>query len=156
VNQPSTSTAQTREFSSLGHAAQVAVPLAVAWALIAVPVYWLSGPMGLAAAGIAALLCAFASIGAGAVAALLATSGQVVAATMLAMLLRMALPLVFVIIVCRQPGPLVDAGLVYYLIGFYLIALAADTRHAVGRIRTEIAASGNAAASRDITVSRGM
>jgi hypothetical protein len=156
VNQPSTSTAQTREFSSLVHAAQVAVPLSIAWASIAVPAYWLSGSMGLAAAGIAALLCAFASIGAGAVGGLLAASGQVVPATMLAMLLRMALPLVFVIVVCRQPGPLVEAGLVYYLIGFYLIALAADTRHAVGLIRSDSRSSGNVAASRDITVSRGM
>ena len=76
VNQPSTSTAEKHEFSSLVHAAQVVVPLAACYALAAVPIYWLSGATGLVAASIAALLCAFASIGAGAVAAHLATRGQ--------------------------------------------------------------------------------
>lgn len=134
MNQRNTSTLESLDFNSLWHAAQVMVPLAVCYALVAGPVYWFSGYLGLAAAGIAALLCAFASVGASAAASLLASSGQVVAATMLAMSLRMALPLVFVVVVCRRPGPLVDAGLVYYVLGFYMVALLADTRHAVARI----------------------
>ena len=42
----------------------------------------------------------------------------------------------------------------YYLIGFYLVALAADTRHAVGRIRTDNAAPRDRAAPRDLAASR--
>ncbi len=134
MNQRNTSTPETLEFSTLAHAAHVFAPLALCYVLLAGPTFFLSGSRGLVAAAVAALLCVFASVGASAAASLLAASGQVVAATMLAMSLRMALPLVFVVIVCRKPGPLVDAGLVYYLLGFYMVALLADTWHAVGRL----------------------
>ena len=46
---------------------------------------------------------------------------------------RMAVPLGCALVIFWSRGPLFDAGLLVYLIGFYLVALAADTWLAVVR-----------------------
>lgn len=140
VNQRSDSTIEQQYFNSLLHAARVALPLGGAFAVLAGPVYWMAGAGGLIAAGVAAVACALSSVGAAAAA--LPLAGNPFAATVLTMMLRMALPLVFlVVVVASQPSPLLDAGLAFYLIGFYLVALAADTHYAVGRIQLGATAS---------------
>ena len=50
------------------------------------------------------------------------------------MLVRMAVPLVFVMIVYSQGGALVESGMVFYLLAYYLITLAAETWMSVRRV----------------------
>jgi hypothetical protein len=127
-----------RETSSLLHAAHVVLPVAACYALVALPAWWFHGSIGVAAAGIAALICAIASGAAAVAASRLSAGGQPIAATLLAMLFRMALPLALGVIAAWQRGPLVDAGIMLYLVGFYMVALAADSWHAIGRLRSVV------------------
>ena len=55
-------------------------------------------------------------------------------AVMIAMLLRMVPPLALCAAVGLRRGPLTDAGMVFYMIGFYLVTLAVDTCLSVSRI----------------------
>lgn len=58
----------------------------------------------------------------------LAGNGQTVpGAVMLAMLGRMGVPLVLLVVAGVWVGPLRDTGVPYYLLGFYLVGLAAET-----------------------------
>jgi len=135
VNDPSTLTPGAND-NSFVLAARLVLPLALCYALVAVPVYWYQGLLGLAAAGVAALVCALGSAAAAIAASRLSATGQNVSATLLAMMLRMALPLAFCMIIYLQGGPLADAGLVLYLLVFYMVALAADTWQALGRVKS--------------------
>jgi hypothetical protein len=104
---------------------QVAAML-VAWAV--------SGADGALAAFLSGGVCLF-----GGVASLLAGSVFRGANGLLLQLgfgigLRMGLPLLFALLVVTQGGPLVEAGIVYYLLAFYLIALLAETWLAVAGV----------------------
>jgi hypothetical protein len=84
------------------------------------------GAMGLAAMSLAAGVC-LASAGA---ALLLSHSlrdpASGVAGVLLPMMVRTGLPLLLAIIIRIRGQGLVEAGLVYYLVGFYLLALAVE------------------------------
>lgn len=136
MNQRSTSTPSAPELSPVHHAAQVTALLVACFALVALPAFAFAGLPGLAAAGIAALVCALASSAAAVVASRLEAVGQPIGAALLATMLRMSLPLAFCIVVMLRPGPLAEAGLPLYLIGFYIVALAADTWLWVGRLQS--------------------
>ncbi|HVU90002.1 MAG TPA: hypothetical protein VHD36_21905 [Pirellulales bacterium] len=116
------------------HAGGVALWL-TAICLLAAPLIWfLQGSDGLVAAGIAALFCTLSAIGAQLIASLLAGPAYPVHATMLATMLRMAPPLFLCMLVGLRRGPLTEAGIVFYMIGFYLVTLAVDTWLSVSRI----------------------
>ena len=131
----STPTSEARAFSSLLDAAHAVLPLAVCFALVALPAYWYQGAEGLAAAAAAALVCAAASGVAAMAANRLSAIRQPIGATLFATLIRMAPPLAFCVLVGLQRGPLFDAGAIWYLIGFYMIVLVSDTWHALGRLK---------------------
>lgn len=92
------------------------------------PVAWfLSGSVGLAAAGLAAGVCL------GGAAAALATSHvfrapqHVLYGVLFGMAARMGLPLAAGLICWRQGGPLAEVGVLYYLLIFYPITLGVET-----------------------------
>jgi hypothetical protein len=134
VNGPETSTSQDCLVSWARQAGGVALVVAASFLLVTAPVAWLQGRAGLAAAGIAALVCAMSAISAQFTAIRLAGLGRPVQAALLAMLLRMAPPLVYCLAVGWRHGPEGGAGVVFYVIGFYMVVLAADTCLSVRRV----------------------
>jgi hypothetical protein len=129
---------QSNSFSlTLRHASFVILTLACCWILAAPAIYLAQGLNGLAAAGAAALICVLASVAAAVVAGIAMRHGNPLASTLLPMAVRMALPLVVCLIVeYGDRGPLAENGLSLYLVGFYLVALAADTWLTIGRIQS--------------------
>jgi hypothetical protein len=134
VNGHDTSTSSDCLVSWVRHARAVALWMTASYLVVAPLVFALQGQDGLVAAGIAALVCAAATISAQFTAIWLAGAGQPFHATLIAMLLRMAPPLVFCMAIGFRRGPLTDAGAVFYVIGFYMVTLAVDTWLSVGRI----------------------
>ncbi len=116
------------------HAGGVALWLTVVSILLAPFIWFLQGNSGLVAAGIAAIFCGASAIGAQWMAALLMGPANPVHATMLAMMLRLAPPLMLCMAIGMRRGPLTEAGIVFYMIGFYLLTLAVDTWLSVRRI----------------------
>jgi hypothetical protein len=122
---------------TLRHASIVILILAGGWAFAAPAIYLAQGINGLAAAGAAALICVFASVAAAVVGAIALRRNNPLASTLLPMGIRMALPLVVCLIVeYGDRSPLAKHGLSLYLVGFYLLALAADTWLTIGRIQS--------------------
>ena len=116
------------------HAGGVALWL-TAFCLILAPFVWaLQGNIGLVAMGAAAFFCGASAIGAQLIAVLLVGPAHPIHAVMIAMLLRMVPPLALCAAVGLRRGPLTDAGMVFYMIGFYLVTLAVDTWLSVSRI----------------------
>jgi len=100
-------------------------------ALLLAPIGCLvAGSLGAIAAVLAAAICAMGAVGGHAVALLVADSVEgpqrAMVRPVVGMLLRMGVPLAFAIVVYLQGGPLAEAGLVYYLLAFYMIALAVE------------------------------
>ena len=104
-------------------------------ALVILPVaYAASGPAGLFAALWATALCLMSGT-----LSLLASTAVSRASTPLGGLLvgimvRMALPLAVVMAIYHRGGWLVAAGMIYYVLVFYMITLAAETWIAVGQV----------------------
>ena len=101
----------------------VAAVLLLLYAAVAPWAYWLSGGAGLLAAGIAAAVCLL-----GAVAALFLSHrfrgpAHAVHALAFSMAARTGLPLILVLATSFCVGPLVRAGILYYLVVFYLVAM---------------------------------
>jgi hypothetical protein len=139
VNGHDSSTSSLCLASWTRHAGGVALWL-TAVGLILAPLVWaLQGSLGLVALVAAASFCGASAIGAQLIATLLAGSALAgsaspIHAVMIAMLLRMVPPLALCAVVGLRRGPLTDAGIVFYMIGFYLVTLAVDTWLSVRRI----------------------
>jgi hypothetical protein len=72
-------------------------------------------------------------------------AGNVVAATLLGMLVRLGIPLLAVYAVYKQGGRLVDDEFFKLVLVFYLVTLAADTVLALGLARGRSAGGGKEA-----------
>jgi hypothetical protein len=118
-------------------ACQIALALVVlaACAMVALPARLASGPWGPAAAGVSALSCWFGAAAALAVTTLLARHGSGLAALLLGMALRMAIPLASILVFHLVGGPLVQAGLLYYFLFFYPLCLAVETALSLPQLR---------------------
>lgn len=116
-----------RSLSPVARAGVLAGVLSLAFA-VAVPIALnAAGWDGVAAAGCAALLCLAAGV-AVIVLTLFASSPEHVAyLVVLGMLLRMGIPLVSCLAIYYRGGWLVDGGMVYYLLVFYPLTVAAET-----------------------------
>jgi hypothetical protein len=134
VNEHGTPTSTGRPPGFTRHVTWVILTLS-AGVIVAAPIaYAFRGVAGATAVALAALVCALASSVAAVAGNLISKRGHVLAATLLPMLLRMALPLAFCTVVqFRRHGPLVDNGLALYVVGFYMLTLATDTWLSVGR-----------------------
>ena len=62
-------------------------------------------------------------------------SGQAMSSLLFGMAVRMLPPLAACVLVQLNPGTLSDAGFVYFVLGFYLIALPLDTMLTVIQIQ---------------------
>jgi hypothetical protein len=87
----------------------------------------LGGSLGLAAAAIAAGLCLLGAAAALAVTDRLRASGKILATLWLSAALRIGVPFGVGMAIHLHGGPLAQAGLLWYLVGFYLIVLATGT-----------------------------
>ena len=86
-----------------------------------------SGWMGLAAAATASVACLLAGIVTLAVCRRLRDSDYAPYAVLIGMLPRMGIPLALAAIAIFLPGPLVESGLLVYLVVFYLVTLGLET-----------------------------
>ena len=89
--------------------------------------YLLGGGQGLAAAALAWAVALAGGLAALVVSLTLRHPKLVVQQTLLAMGLRTALPLAICLVLIVRESPLVEAGVVYYVLLFYLTALTVDT-----------------------------
>ncbi len=95
----------------------------------------LGGAAGLSAATLALGICWIGAVAALAIASLL-PSGSIYA-TGVAMLLRMFLTLGLGVTLHVQLPRLATNGMIFYLLGFYLVALAIETALAVAQVSTD-------------------
>lgn len=119
--------AVARSLSPVARAGLLLLILAVA-VLMALPVALnATGWEGVAAAGCAALLCFAAGVAVIVVTMFASSPENVAYLVVLGMLFRMGIPLVSCLAIYFRGGLLVDAGMVYYLLVFYPLALAFET-----------------------------
>lgn len=110
--------------------------------LVVLPVaYAVGGPAGLVAALSAAALC----LASGALSLLASTvvsrASAPLGGLLVGIMVRMALPLGAVMVIYHRGGWLVAAGMIYYVLVFYMITLAAETWIAVGQTDSVATAS---------------
>src|SRR6185369_3805902 len=99
----------------------------VLWLLLAPLAYTISGPMGLAAAAVGAGLCVFGAELALAIAACFRGPAAAMYGMMLGMLVRMTIPLILGVTLQLKSSVLAEAGMVFYLLAFYMVTLAVET-----------------------------
>ena len=107
--------------------AQLLALMALSFAVISPLAYYLSGAQGLAASAVAAGTCLVAGVGALTLASLFPGRNTVAVGVLAGGLVRMAVPLVVVLVVYTRGGMLVEAGMVYYMLAYYFIALIVET-----------------------------
>jgi hypothetical protein len=94
---------------------------------------WTQGTPGLWSAAVAALICLVAGIMALGLVERLSARNPL-ASVLGGMTLRMIVPLLAVAAVYWWDGPLAEAGMVFFVLAFYMIMLAAETYLAVRRV----------------------
>lgn len=99
---------------------------------LTVPVaYGMNGVRGVEVASLAAAICLLGAFGALAVQHSLCRTGHGVAGIMAGTLVRLALPLGVCVVISHLGGVLNDAGLVFYILAFYILTLVGETWIAV-------------------------
>lgn len=98
----------------------------VVYALVAPVAFSLGGPVGLCAAGLAAVLCFSGAATALPIGHVLRGPKYVLQATLLGMGIRMAIPLAFGLACHLHGGAVAEAGVLYYLLAFYPVTLAIE------------------------------
>jgi hypothetical protein len=112
----------------------LSVILALAWILVVPFAYELRGNDALFASAVADGVCWIGAAAALAFASFFPAGS--LPALGVAMLVRMLLPLALGVTLHLQVPQLASDGMIYYLLAFYLIALAAETALAVAQIST--------------------
>ena len=98
---------------------------------------WLQGKIGLLAAGVAAGVCLLAGGVTLGVCSLFRTPGTQWIGVMAGMIPRMAIPLEFALLFRWWQGPLTEAGVIHYLVAFYLLTLAVETMLSLPEIEVQ-------------------
>lgn len=127
--------ASMRQVSWSHHAAREALVLALCYVTIAPLIYWLQGAHGLAVSAIAGGVCLFSALGASAAANFSMPESMPYVPAMIAMLIRLFLPLVFCVVVAVGSDETLARDIAVYLILFYMVALALETGFALSRVR---------------------
>jgi len=109
--------------------------MAICYAVASPLAYGLQGTHGLAVAAVAGVICLFSALGASSVAGFAAANSLPYVPAMIAMLIRMFLPLVFIVVVAAGNGPALAREIAAYLVPFYLVALGLETWFALSRVR---------------------
>jgi hypothetical protein len=121
----------------------LAVSLLLLWAVVAPLAYGLAGIAGLAAAAASAAVCLAAFSMALALSHVLRDPALATAAVVLAMATRTGIPLLFALATRLHGGVCWEAGAIYYLMVFYLAALAVELPLSLPRQRPVASASQN-------------
>lgn len=100
--------------------------VAAALVVVGFIAWWTGGEMALLAAALSALICGASAAAALACAALFRSPDLALLQVASGMFLRMGVPLALVLVIHHFGGPLADAGMVYYLLTFYLVTLVAE------------------------------
>lgn len=88
----------------------------------------LAGPVGLGAAALSGGVCWFSATAALLFTGVTTTPGNYTIGGILGgNALRFGVPLAIGYLIHQQGGPLAEAGILYYLLAFYLVAMAAET-----------------------------
>lgn len=124
----------------LGRFLLLALTLSVALAIVLSVAFALEGLPGCYSAIVAAVVVWVSSALGLAIGDVLRRSGQTWASLLFGMAVRMLLPLAACVLVQLNVGALADAGFVYFVLAFYLIALPLDTLLAVVQIHSAKAA----------------
>jgi len=106
--------------------------VAIVYAPMALVAGYTSGSMGVWAASIATLICLGAASAALLVTEVFRSPETMLAGMLVGMLARMGVPLVFCLALSLRRGPLVDAGVITYLLIIYMPILAVETWMATG------------------------
>ncbi len=130
-------------------ALKLAVVELMALAVIGTAAYWSHGPQGLIAALIAASVCWL-----GAIVALIVTGrgseqvraepSRAITMVYVSIMLRGAIPLIAVVVLQGLNPSLAAAGLMIYIVAFYLVTLASETvasvvgLHSVSRVERQV------------------
>lgn len=105
------------------------------------------GVQGLVVAIVAASVCWLGALAALIVVSRPADPAQAFARVYAAMGLRSAVPLMLGLAALENFPQLAEAGLMIYIVPFYLVTLASETLFAVGGIRPRLKSSGTASAT---------
>lgn len=119
--------ARLRSWSLATRAALLGLVVVVVCAAVAPVAWWLSGPLGLAAAAAAAGVCLLGAVLALVVSHLLGGPKAALYGLLFGMALRMGIPLVFAVTIHLKGGVLARSGFLYYLILFYPVTLGVET-----------------------------
>jgi hypothetical protein len=87
----------------------------------------LDGAVGIQAAALAAIVCLSGSLLGLLIVNLARRRGQMLAGVLMSMAPRMGLPLGFCLLMHLRGGALVEAGIVFYVLAFYIVTLAVET-----------------------------
>lgn len=131
----------------MGLAAQaglLAAVVLVAWLLVAPLAYAFSGSAGVVAAAVGAGVCFVGGGLALSIAGLLNHSSAAMVSLALAMLARTLIPLVLGVALHRAVPLLAGAGMIFYLLVFYMVALATETALMLAKVPPSGVAPGKA------------
>jgi hypothetical protein len=123
--------------------------VACLYLLLAPLAYSLHGTDALIASAVAAAICVFGSLGALIAMQFLKGPAMLIGGVVLGMFLRMTVPLVFCMIVYLQPGFLTRAGMVFYVLAFYMVTLTVDAAITALRV-SDSTASGEKLLNRNV------
>lgn len=116
--------------------------IAVSFAIVASWSYRAHETMGLWAAVIAAAVCLLSLLGASLATRAFAVRNRALTGLLVSMFLRMGIPLAFCLVMQIQKGPLLEAGIVYCVLVFYLVVLAVETCFAMRYVEHQQTTSG--------------
>ena len=130
--------------SAVAHVCALIGAIAVSFAIVAPLSYRAHEMMGLWAAVIAVAVCLLSPLGASLATRAFATRDKALAGLLVSMFLRMGIPLAFCLVMQIQKGPLLEAGIVYYVLVFYLVVLVVETYFAMRHVEHRQTSSGGA------------
>jgi len=120
--------------SRLSGSLWICLPVAVVLGALAFPAWWVGGGDALAAAALAASVCVVGALGGQLTALLLRPLGNPGAGVMAGMLARMLFPLLMCLVLYRQQDRIAQAGMVFFVLVFYMITLAATVWQGIGEV----------------------
>ncbi len=129
-----------RRLGPIGRYGLLALSLAVALCIALPAAYGLQGMPACRAAMVAAGVVLLSSTLAMVISDFMRRSGQALASVLLGMAMRMFLPLGACVLAQLNPGALSEAGFVYFVLVFYLVALPTDTVLALVQVQPKKAA----------------
>ena len=128
--------------SAIAHIYTLTGAIAIIFVIVAPLSYRAHEVIGLWASAIAAAVCLSAPLAASLATRAFASRDNALTGLLVSMFLRMGIPLAFCLVMQIQTGPLVEAGIIYSVLVFYLVVLAVETWFAMRDVERRHTASG--------------